>query len=128
MFEKITYQNIRAHVERHKFAYGVAVGVVITGTVAVVLGRSHIKHVRLMSAEIKMRPISVLSKQNVLAVVYKGGPGHPGFPVWCIETGEGFVNQAAAARSANISNGIMSKHLNGVLPHVRDLHYERLSI
>lgn len=53
--------------------------------------------------------------------------GHPGYLVKCIETGETFASQNRAAELLKLSAANLSQHLNGRIPHVNGLHFERIA-
>lgn len=52
--------------------------------------------------------------------VYYGDPGNH---VMCVETGEGWNSQGAAARAKGIHPSYLSNHLRGVTPHCKNLHF-----
>jgi hypothetical protein len=116
-------ENVKNHVKRHQAIYSFGAGVGMMGLFAFATGGRYYK-----VPEIAIRPISVLSKQTVVAVIKREGRGHPGFPVWCRETGDAWFTQGEAAKSVGTSALKMSQHLNGHRPDVFGLHYERLNV
>lgn len=78
---------------------------------------------------ITMRPISFLSKQNnTVNVVPRDGRGHPGYIIRDIDSDDLFYSQRETALAKDISENLLSKHLNGKLDNVNGLHFERVSL
>ena len=146
-------EKLRAHWQEWRgFYIGVAVGVVLAGiTLLVVRGalRSHDLRADLMiraettgsTTELRAVPRlgadcpipestgSVSFNGPVHTVnIYQGVRGHPGFLTRCIETGEVFVSQKAAAAAFGIHERIMGMHLNEGLPLDQGVNFERLGV
>ena len=68
------------------------------------------------------------SINNAVTTIHTGTRGNPGFVTRCIETGELFETQDAAARAFGIPAEFLSKHLNYGRPLKEGLHFERLGI
>ena len=65
---------------------------------------------------------------NITTNIYNKTKGHPGFVTRCVETGELFETQNAAASFFEIPPSILSRHLNEGLELREDLHFERLGV
>jgi hypothetical protein len=61
-------------------------------------------------------------------IIEAGRQGPPSWVVQCIETGEVFLSQSAAALAAGVSRSHMSNHLNGLLDHVNNQHFARICL
>lgn len=68
------------------------------------------------------------SINNAVTTIHTGTRGNPGFVTRCIETGELFETQDAAARAFGIPAEFLSKHLNYGRPLKEGLHFERLGV
>jgi|KBSMisStaDraftv2_1062788.scaffolds.fasta_scaffold27891_6 hypothetical protein len=117
--------QVKAHISRNRERY-------ITGSVVVVAGITcYIVRGRTVAgfaaSEVNIRPFAFFSKQNVVTVIEREGRGHPGYLVKCLETGDIFRTQGDAARALGVDGKTMTRHILGDLPHVNDLHFERLS-
>ena len=135
-------EKLRAHwPEWRGFYIGVAVGVVLAGiTLLVVRGISS----RTVQGAIGMldgtgsRALPVAGGETTGSVsfnnpvhtvnIYNGTSGHPGFLTRCIETGEVFTSQRAAARAFGIHERDLGKHLNTGRELLEGLHFERLGV
>ena len=65
---------------------------------------------------------------STVTTIHHGSKGHPGFITKCLETGEIFATQGAAARAFGIPEPVLSGHLNKGLSLSEDLHFERVGI
>lgn len=63
---------------------------------------------------------------NITQVVDSLRRGAPSWVVRCLETGEAFMSQRAAANAMGLSEAEISRHLNGALDHVRGYHFDRI--
>jgi hypothetical protein len=54
--------------------------------------------------------------------------GPPSWVVRCLETGDVFTSQRAAALALGIAETNLSKHLNGLLQHAQGYHFERICL
>lgn len=74
-------------------------------------------------------PFSFGNKQSINIIsVLESERGHPGWPVRCIETGQKWLTQGAAAKDLGVSEGLMSGHVQGKIPDIFGLHIERMSL
>ena len=115
-------QKIGQHVSEHKDLYvGIGVGAGIVGVVMLALSGRHTTDA---ATKVTMRSFNLLShgSGNIVSVIEREGRG---FPVWCIETGEWFKSQNAAAKAKGISDTSLSQHLNGLRDEVSGLHFVR---
>jgi len=65
---------------------------------------------------------------NAVTTIHNGARGNSGFVTRCLETGELFPTQNAAAKAYDISPSIMSIHLNKGVPLDQGLTFERLAL
>ena len=65
---------------------------------------------------------------SAVTTIHKGTKGHPGFVTRCVETGDLFETQGVAARTFDIPETIMSKHLNQGRELIENLHFERVGV
>jgi hypothetical protein len=124
-------ERVKAHFEKHKtIYYCVGTGFLTAGITAVVMrGRyAGIQRVPDGSDMITIRPLSILSRQNVVTVLERDGKGHPGYIIKCLETGQVFPSQASAAKTLGLYPSAISGHLNGKESHAGGFHFERVSI
>ena len=54
--------------------------------------------------------------------------GPPSWIIRCVETNDIFISQASAALKMELPQSEISKHLNGVMDHVRGYHFERIAM
>lgn len=80
-------------------------------------------------SRVTVRPFSFFSKQivSVVNVIEREGRGHPGYITRCLETMEDFITQGDAARSAGVDDNTMSRHIRGMIPDIKGLHYQRVA-
>jgi hypothetical protein len=120
--------RLEAHFKKHRNAYvGIAVGIGI-GLVMT----------RCLGAESKtvIGDVVIGDETNVIAghnnilnqVSYIDSlrQGPPSWVVRCLETGEVFTSQKAAAKAMGISASHLSRHLHGNLAVVRGYTFERI--
>jgi hypothetical protein len=101
------------------------IGISIAGITCVIMRGSDAGIHRVPEA-IAIRPLSIFSRQNVVTVIERDGRGHPGYLVQCVETGQIFPSQDAAARSVGAYPSILSSHLQGKHPDVYGFHFKRM--
>lgn len=65
---------------------------------------------------------------NPVVTIHQGTTGNPGFVTRCINTGELFETQKAAARAFDIPESLLSGHLNKGLTLQEGLSFERIGI
>ena len=77
---------------------------------------------------VTMRPLSLLSNRmtNVVTVIDSNRQGPPSWVVRCLETGNIFTSQNAAADAMGLSATNLSQHLNGVQDSVNGFTFERI--
>jgi len=135
--------EIKSHFERHKVAYiagAVGTGIGIAGITCLIM-RGHytgiqgvpesgIRGVPDGPAKVAVSPLAFLSHQtnNIVAVIEKDGRGHPGYPVWCLETNESWPTQNEAAKGLGVYPSLVSGHLNGKFPDVDGKHLQRVKV
>jgi hypothetical protein len=81
-------------------------------------------------AKVTVSPLAFFSKQNnnTIAVIERGGRGHPGYPVWCPETNQFWRSQNAVAKDWGVSDSIVSGHVRGKLPDINGNHLHRIPV
>lgn len=67
-----------------------------------------------------------VTNNNSFTTIHIGDRGNTGFVTRCLETGEVFQTQKAAARTYGIPESILSSHLNGRIELQSGLHFERV--
>ena len=65
---------------------------------------------------------------NAVTTIHNNSRGHSGFVTRCLETGDVFSTQNAAAKAFDISPSVMSSHLNKGVPLDQGLTFERLAV
>jgi hypothetical protein len=65
---------------------------------------------------------------NITTVFDRDGRGHPGWPVQNLETKQIFPSQKSAADAIGAHESVMSGHIQGKLPDVHGLHFERVNL
>ena len=65
---------------------------------------------------------------NAVTTIHNGARGNSGFVTRCVDTGEVFSTQNAAAKAFNISPSVLSSHLNEGVPLKEGLTFERLAL
>jgi hypothetical protein len=123
--------KIVTHVQEHKEIYiGIGVGALagITCTVMKSIAQQPISRGISVTAD---RGISVAGKKvslNNVSYIYANRQGPPSWVVRCIETGVIFTSQHSAAMEMGLPEAELSKHLNGLMDHVRGNHFERICL
>lgn len=74
----------------------------------------------------KVRDLTVT--HSPVVTVHKAVRGNPGFVTRCLETGELFSTQGAAASAFDIDAKALSMHLNRGLELTQGLHFERVGV
>ncbi len=112
-------QKIREHFTRHRTVY------LLSGTAILILAFRSPKQVRGDNYEVR----AFLGKAS-LNVFHNRGDTHGSlsYIVRCVDTGVVYRSQAHAAVSLGISASKLSSHLNGKLPNVDGLTFERLGL
>lgn len=65
---------------------------------------------------------------NIKQIIDSNRRGAPSWVVRCLETGQAFMSQRAAALAMDLPESHISQHLNGVMEHVRGYHFERICL
>lgn len=63
---------------------------------------------------------------NVVSYFSSGRQGPPSWVVRCLETGDVFTSQRAAAFAMGLAQDHLSNHLNGIRDNVNGFHFERI--
>ena len=134
--------GIKDHLHRYKTAYSIGAGIIIGVSVAVLAG--HIMKKSFISSELLGTASSELlgTGKRMTSFIFnpstKGGdinvqqiiealrPGPPSWVVRCLETGEVFSSQRAAAIANDLAESDLSRHLNGLRELREGLHFERI--
>jgi hypothetical protein len=115
--------------ENKKFYIGLGAGVALAGiTAPIVRGVVHQPISRGISVTAD-RGISVVGKKVSMSNVSYISADRQGPPSWvvrCKETGAIFTSQRSAATEMGLHETEVSKHLNGLMEHVRGNHFERI--
>jgi hypothetical protein len=127
--------DVKAHLREHKEAYitgGICLGVGVLAGITGTIVRSNAQQPisRGISATAR-RGISVAGKRVVLNNVSYISSNRQGAPSWvvrCLETGAIFTSQRSAAEEMELPAAEVSKHLNGLMDHVRGYHFERICL
>jgi hypothetical protein len=121
--------TVKTHLHENKKVY-------IAGAVGIVAGITCVMMRDIISQSLShgtsvtaQDGISVLGKKVVMNNVSYFASNRQGPPSWvirCLENGDVYTSQSAAASTLNLSPQEISKHLNGLMDHVRGYHFERL--
>jgi len=132
----VSWEGVKAHVKRHQVAYSVGAVIVVAGITYYIV-RSSIAQRGIREGLNAQRGLtntasyfSFGNKQtiNITTVLDREGRGHPGWPVRNLEFKKVFFSQREAANTFDISEGILSLHLQGKLPDAGGLHFERVNL
>lgn len=125
-------ETIKTHFREHKEAYIVGGVCLSFATITALIMRDiksqHISHGSSVTAK---RGISVLGKNvvmNNVSYISAHRQGPPSWVVRCLETDKIFTSQNSAAEAMDLSSSEISKHLNGLMDHVRGFHFERICL
>jgi hypothetical protein len=133
----IKFDKIKVHFkENRKFYIGVGTGVAFAGITCLIMRERHealaisgAYGLETADTSVTMRSLSFFSNQtNTVNVVTRNGRGHPGYLVRNRDTDEFFMSQREAAQAFNISENLLSKHLNGKIEDAHGHRFERVSI
>jgi hypothetical protein len=140
-------EKVKDHIKEHQVVYCCTVtGVIVAGITAVIMRSRSDFSIQRGIAVLAKRGLAVPGETSVNALeVNRGGlvlgnsyalnnvsfissnrTGSPSWVVRCLETGEIFTSQLKAASEMNVPASDISKHLNGILDHVRGYHFERI--
>jgi hypothetical protein len=82
-----------------------------------------------------IKPVSIGDNNNNNAINFGGTlnytvkslrKGPPSWVIRCIETGQLYSSQEKASKELGINKASLSRHLNGLLDEVNNLHFERV--
>lgn len=124
------FDKVKAHVKRNEKVYLVGSFVVVSGVTFVLTRSLYVGVPSIPDGQdlVIVRAFSFLSKQKVVTFVSQNRQGPPSWVVRCIETGEVFNSQRAAAFAKGINPSDLSQHLNGLHDNVKNLHFERICL
>lgn len=120
----IIRDRVAGHIRRNKGTYiGIVATAVISvgGTTLVARRPNVITQVDTMMQNTINGPAWKPTQTNNSMRVYYGDPGNH---VQCIETGEIWMSQGAAARATGIHPSYLSNHLRGITPHCKSQHFQ----
>lgn len=126
------FEKVKRHVKENKKVYAAAIGGVVVGgsvvggIVMIKFGQPDIIQTFANSSD-NVAPIVSRSKNVKIVIDYINERNYVANPTRCVETNEEWPSQVEAAIAKNIAPWLMSKHLNGKLPHAAGLHFERVS-
>ena len=130
----ILIEEVKTHIQKHKVAYLVGSHIVIAGITYAIMRSTVLQRgagVGILHSEVTntASPFSFGNKQSInIITVLESQKGHPGWPVRCVETGQKWLSQGAAAKELGVSEGLMSGHVQGKIPDIFGLHIERMSL
>lgn len=125
---------VKDHIKRHKRAYLLGSHIAVAGITYAIM-RSTIAQ-RGMGVGIAQRGIlntasfsfGKKSSLNNVSFILSNRQGPPSWIIHCLETGETFLSQRAAAFAKGVNESDLSQHLNGLHENVNGLHFERLGV
>jgi hypothetical protein len=124
-FDK-AFEGVVNHVKRHKVAYSFGAGVVIVGLTCLVTRGTSLGVSEFQSGLSNAVSFEKNATLNNVSFIFSNRQGPPSWVVRCLETGEIFSSQRAAAMFKGISATDLSTHLNGMHENANGLHFERL--
>lgn len=126
--EEVSSDDVVGHFRQHQFAYGLGLGLGVAGLTFLATRRFSGVGVGVPNEanKIIIRPFAFFSKQTVVSVISADRSGPPSWVVRCKETGDVFSSQKSAALVMDLSQSELSKHLNGMMDHVRGYHFDRI--
>jgi hypothetical protein len=128
-------EKIKNHIQSNKEVYLVLGTTVVVAGITCLIMRgcyavllSGADGLKTAEASVTVSPLLIFAKtNNVVTTVHNGTRGNPGFMTRNLDYHLEFSTQADAARAFNISPSKLSSHLNGHMPNVDGLHFERLT-
>lgn len=123
--------KVKVHISKHQDAYivgGVAVitCIIVRGTVL----RSG-AGVGILHSGVTNAPSQFFTRNSTINIitVVESERGHPGWPIKCVETGQKWLKQGAAAFANDVSPSMMSTHITKNIPdNIHGLHFVRTSL
>jgi len=137
------YNKIKEHIKRHETVYGcIVTGIGVAGFTTIIMRKYYAGSLGLTAPEglgstggfgkIQTRAFSLAFSQtncgNAITSIHTGKPGHPGYITRNLETGQVTRTQTAMAKMFDIPRPLLSDHLNGKIPDVDGMHFERVAI
>lgn len=132
-------ERVLKHFQEHKKIYqGAAAGVAFAGITSLIMRsnagiprvpESRIPRVLDGPTKVTVTPFSLLSNRqtnNIVNVIHKEGPGHPGYPVWDLDDKKLYFTQGEVAKALGTWGSVVSGHLNGKLDDVNGHHLIRV--
>jgi len=141
--------NVKKHVEDNKgFYIGLGIGAAIAGFTFLIMRRYSNCSISPAIGVTAKRAPGVPGKTSINALeVNRGGlvlgdsyalnnvsfissnrQGPPSWVIRCLETGNIFTSQRAAALAMKLSESHLSEHLNGLKDHIDGYHFERICL
>jgi len=124
--------KIKKHFEKQKQEYlWVGSLVVVAGITYLIMRNANAQPIGPGTSVTAQNGISVLGNKvvmNNVSYISANRQGPPSWVVRCIETGEIYTSQNAAAEAIGLSPSELSKHLNGLMDHVRGYTFERICL
>ena len=114
--------KIKRHLEKYKVYYIGGVCLVVGVGAGALLTKGYMSN----KIVVDSYNVSINSPKTNIIQTTLARRGHPGNMVKCLETGEIFASQGRAADANDIARSTLSKHLNGLIPHANELHFEKL--
>ena len=121
--------EIKSHFEKYKAVYISGGILTIVGITCLVTKSASGPHVDREISQVAKNGIAVNAKNVVMrnvSVIAANRQGPPSWVIRCVETGDIFASQGAAADAMNISRTAISQQLNGLREHAQDFHFERI--
>lgn len=137
--------RVKAHVGRYKVAYSVGGVIVVAGITGAIMRGVALQHIGRGIPVAAERGIPVLADGSVVtnnasfifgqnkvlnnvSYIASRRQGPPSWVVRCLETNQIFTSQNEAAMLMDIPAAELSRHLNGLLDHVYNWHFERICL
>lgn len=125
-------ETIKTHFHDHKQTYIIGVSCFSFAAITVLYMRSITsQHISRGTSVTAKRGISVLGKNvvmNNVSYISSNRQGPPSWVIRCLETNKIFTSQNAAAEAMDLPSSEISKHLNGLMDHVRGYTFERICL
>lgn len=129
---------MKEHFKKYKTVYiAGATGVTVAGiTYLIMRGRYEtlasggVYGLETADTLVTMRPITFFSPRThngSIKIINRTNHGRRGYLVHSLDTNEFFASQREAAKVFNISEKLLSNHLNGKLPNAEGYRFERLN-
>ena len=130
--EFTTKEKIKNHIKKHKVIYVCGTTAVVTAGITYLVVRDRSigdtigvpaqNTIGVLGKRIKLKD----STLNTVSYISADRQGPASWVVRCLETGEVFTSQKAAASEMGLAADHISRHLNGLRDHVNGYHFERI--